>query len=215
MNTYMQNTDQMKALAIYRRNVAAIQADQDLTYVARQRKIMEEQQSSQEQIQRIIQDYQDAADYMRKYTASLIADPKPSGTDEALLYEIQTQKAWQRYRPMLDHKDPVEVIQAAASDPIGLKALKAELPAYVMGTNPHLNGAELVKRTQHINDEINRHSEPFMSDRQKAAKTVAEEVERGVRHLSMSAQFAAKEAQGGERATVVDWDGNIVDVPEE
>ena len=147
-------------------------------------------------LDRIDADVESAADTIRRYDHTMNT-PKYVSNQDALLAEMKEQRAWNRYRPLLDAgKDPLQVIGSAAEDPVALRTLQQELPYYLEAKDPFTSGDYLAT----IRAELDSAYEPYLDRWQREARAMVRGLETGLYRLQVGGQFVNEEVKGSSNA---------------
>lgn len=119
--------------------------------------------------------------------------------------ELAETRAWNRAVRLLDSgKGPLEVIEAVATDRAAVRALRAELPAYLQSAG--YSGKDLRRALEHVGDALDCAETPHLSDAERRALEIRRGVDAGLYRLQIAEGFARQEISGGSPATVIpDW----------
>jgi hypothetical protein len=193
-----------------RRELAALDADDSLSDVGKQRNASVKRALARQKIEGL---REKAAATEQKIRGVLErVERGPDLSDEAALTrQLKEDRAWARYLRALDNgRSPVEVIGMAADDPDGLRALRTELPAYLQGSIADNQGFQT--QLAAVNDALDRAEGRHLSEDAREARKTGKEVDAGLYRLNLSAQQALQEADGGSPAPfVLAWSDRVDD----
>lgn len=176
----------------YRAKVQNIASNRMISALAMKEQSRAAREGALNELDQMSQDAQRAADTLR-IGVKMAIKPKLS-TEEALLFEMRQQRAWDRHRGLLESgKTPLELIQRAADSADGeaLMALEAELPAWMEARG---NPSDLIKSTI---SEIRRLERPLLNDKQQLARDIESEVDKGLPQLTSAIEMARLEVSEG------------------
>jgi hypothetical protein len=129
----------------------------------------------------------------------------------ALLRELQVQRAWNRFRAMLEAgADPLAAVERASGDLVAIQALREELPAYLEARG----ATELIVAAQEVLDRLER---PLLPPVARRARDILAEVDAGMAQLRMAFAHAGAEVAGDWDVTAVipAWErGSVLQVSE-
>lgn len=181
-----------------RRDIAAIEAEKDLTDEAKQRRIAERRERLAETVGELDRNRREAGERLQ----SMLAEARgvERSVEEMLLDEQLLGRAWDRARRQIDAgADPLDLAQQAASDGdrVTLEALRQELPA--SGAGDVVEALDDIEAPLLSSPEVElRELEKVTTDAQTWATTA-------VNH-------AQPELQGGEVFELPTVDGGLVHI---
>lgn len=191
-----------------RRELQAIKSDPMISALAMQQKTQAANQRAKDTLDGYAADVQAAERRIRQAVADLTQGRQT--TDEALLRELQMQRAWQRFKTLLDSgADVMATVEKATGDLAAIQALREELPAYLEAHSK----SDFIKPALEALDRLER---PLLRPVEARGRDLLAELDRGLRNLRLTFSYAKAELEGEwQQATVlVGWSGETIQVAE-
>lgn len=184
-----------------RRELVDIESDQNLSVKATRVEVLRER--GREQFSELLLTIYSVQESVERILMRAGRPPEhqPETTEEAILQEIREWRAWSRALRLLDAGiDTSDVIGEMAGDRVALRALRAELPAYLKSRGQGNRVAEMLAAI----DEADMALPPALRGRVDAART---EYEAGWSRLKQAIQRTGHELKGnwGAVADIPDW----------
>lgn len=191
-----------------RRELQAIKSDPMISALAMQQKTQAANQRAKDTLDGYAADVQAAERSIRQAVADLTQGRQT--TEEALLREMQMQRAWQRFKILLDSgADVMVVVERAAGDPIAIEALRQELPAYLEAHSK----SDFIKPALEL---LDRQERPLLRPVEARGRDLLAELDKGMRNLRLAFSHAEAELSGAWQQTtvLVGWSGETIQVAE-
>lgn len=184
-----------------RRELVRIESEQDDSVKAKRVEILREQGNDRlSELLLTVYSVQESIEGLLSRSGRPPERP-PATTEAAILQEIREWRAWNRAQRLLDAGiNPMEVIAELAGDRNALRALKAELPAYLKSHGQGDRAAEVLAA-------IDAAGTTLPAELLARVDAVRAEYERGWSRLRQAIQSAEHELNGnwGAVAAIPDW----------
>jgi len=185
-----------------RKKKAAILKDSRFSESHKAEQVNQTHDRAKADLERTFEQARDAVSEIREATNNAL-QPSYASVEAELLDEIRLGRAWDRYVRLLDSgKDAFDVIKAASNDPTGLRALRAELPAYLAAT--HDGNAGYIEAVQ---SEIDAAETPHLTDVQARAREIEAEMNKAEYFVGMAEVMAFQGLESDEAASLPTFNG--------